>query len=132
MRRLNYLNILLLVIMTIACSDDVTVLSALKDGEELKDGEALEFTLQQNSPNPFNSTTDIRFAVTRKMSLVMSVYTEDWVRVSTLIDGVLSAGVHVVAFDAKNNDGKELPSGEYYYTLEGNGVTLTRKMLLIK
>jgi hypothetical protein len=112
---------------SISCTDDDKIAAAIRDGEELNEGEHVPIMLAQNYPNPFNPTTMIGFSLSFPMHVRMTVYTEDWQEVTILVDGVLVTGFYQRSFDAGG-----LPSGEYYYTLEGSGITLVRRMRLIK
>lgn len=85
------------------------------------------FELSQNYPNPFNPVTQIRFGLTGRTEVKLSVYNIGGQLVSELAGGVMEAGYHTVEFDA----GK-LNSGIYYYTLEADGKTVTKKMVLTK
>jgi len=116
----------------LSCGDKVTVMSVIKDGEELNENSNLPFLLNQNYPNPFNRLTSIQYQVIIQMHLRMRVYTDDWQLVKTLINTEHSVGSYIVHFNGWNSENKPLPSGEYFYTLEGNGITLVRKMKLIK
>lgn len=115
-----------------SCKDENTVLSAIKDGEELAEGTKVPFFMNQNYPNPFNPSTTIHFRVAQEMKLKLSVYTEDWELVNVLIEKELAMGLYEYNFDARSKDGKALPSGSYYYSLEGGGYVLTMKMTLLK
>jgi hypothetical protein len=86
-----------------------------------------ETALYQNFPNPFNPVTQIRFALSKTADVKLSVYNISGQLVSQLASGVKNAGHHIVDFD-----GSKLNSGVYYYTLEGDGKTMTKKMLLVK
>ncbi len=84
--------------------------------------------LLQNSPNPFNPTTRIRFSLHEASVVRVSVVTVGGRLVETLVEGVeYGSGTHEIAFDA---DG--LPSGVYLCELEAGGFTDTRSMVLIK
>ena len=86
------------------------------------------FQLYQNYPNPFNPTTNIQFDLVNSSKVTLTVYNVLGEVVTTLVNGeALSAGVHNYTFDAGN-----MASGVYMYTLEANGVTSTRKMVLMK
>jgi hypothetical protein len=85
------------------------------------------YSLEQNYPNPFNPTTEIRFALPGESRVVLTVYNLVGQEVRRLVDGNLSAGAHTVSFD-----GRDLPSGLYYYRIEANDFTAIRKMLLLK
>lgn len=91
------------------------------------DGLAASFSLSANYPNPFNPTTTIDFTlgVTGETSLV--VFDLAGREVARLAGGVMSAGAHSVVFDAS-----ELASGVYFYTLNAEGFSTSRKMVLVK
>ncbi|GJQ61868.1 MAG: hypothetical protein SCALA702_09210 [Melioribacteraceae bacterium] len=85
------------------------------------------FTLEQNYPNPFNPSTKIRFTVSETGNYKLTVYNLIGEQVTSLLDSQLSSGLYEINFKADN-----LPSGIYYYTLEGMGNVSTRKMILLK
>jgi hypothetical protein len=91
------------------------------------------FDLDQNSPNPFNPVTRLRYSVPEPSS-VRLVVTDAFGRiVATLVDGNVPAGVHTAAFSASG-----LPSGTYFAvatmtgTETGLGFTKTVKMSVSK
>jgi hypothetical protein len=87
-----------------------------------------EFALYQNYPNPFNPATRIQFDLLNETTPTLIVYDVTGREVANLLDGNrLSAGTHVVEFDAGN-----LPSGVYFYRLQTSLLSQTRKMILIK
>ncbi len=84
--------------------------------------------LNQNYPNPFNPTTIISYALDRTANVSLSVFDITGRKVATLVDGVETAGQKEVNFNASS-----LSSGIYFYQLKtSDGVSLTRKMMLIK
>ena len=83
--------------------------------------------LSQNYPNPFNPATTITYTLDRPGPVEMSVYNLTGRIVSTLVDGMQSAGHYEVRFDA---DG--LPAGMYLYHLRAGGQTITRAMTLVR
>jgi hypothetical protein len=86
------------------------------------------FRLYQNYPNPFNPITNIQFDLARDAKVTLKVYNVLGQEVATLFDGKpLHAGVQTATFDAS-----ALASGVYMYRLNANGVTATRKMILMK
>lgn len=90
-------------------------------------------SLAQNSPNPFNPSTAIRFGLPRPATVDLSVYDALGRRVSTLIAGeLLPAGAHERLWLGKDAEGRALASGVYFLQLEAEGRRLTRKMLLLK
>lgn len=132
MKRRLISTLLLVSICLLACSDKVNILSAIKNGEKLEEGTQVEFMLSQNYPNPFNPMTFIHYKVFTVVHLTMKVYTEDWQEVSTLLDREHEPGDYSTRFDSRNTNNEEIPSGEYFYTLEGNGLILIRRMKIVK
>lgn len=93
------------------------------------------FSLSQNYPNPFNPVTRIRFQIPllrgvdaeggRGVSL--KVYDIQGKEVQTLLNQQLQPGTYGVEWDASN-----YPSGVYYYRLNADEYTETKKMVLVK
>ena len=90
----------------------------------------VEFALSQNFPNPFNPSTVITYSIPHEEYVVLSVYNLLGQKVRTLVSEVKKAGFHKITFNADN--GGQFTSGVYFYTLEGGGKKITKKMLLIK
>lgn len=86
-----------------------------------------EFALDQNYPNPFNPNTSICFSLPRAGTVALAVFNILGQHTVTLIDGRREAGRYTVDFDGAN-----FPSGIYFYRLQYDGGTLTRKMMLVK
>jgi regulation of enolase protein 1 (concanavalin A-like superfamily) len=85
------------------------------------------YALDQNYPNPFNPATVIEFAVPREGRVRLEVYNLLGQHVGTLLDEVRQAGYHSLTFDAHG-----LPSGVYLYRLTADGVSLLKKMMLVR
>ncbi len=83
--------------------------------------------LHQNYPNPFNPETVIRYSLTDNHLVTLKVFDVLGNEVSTLVNEVQRPGNHKVTFD-----GKELSSGIYYYKLNADGFSETKKMILVK
>ena len=94
--------------------------------EETETGYTPEvFRLDQNYPNPFNPSTTIRFDLPIDSRITLKIYDTLGIEVTTLIDDEMKAGNHSVVFDARN-----LSSGMYFYRIQANGYTKTRKLIL--
>jgi len=87
----------------------------------------ITYTLEQNYPNPFNPSTEINFTLANSGNVTLKVYNNLGSVVATLVDGFIGSGKHSVKFNAK-----DLTSGVYFYRIETDNFTSTRKMLLIK
>ena len=86
-----------------------------------------EFALYNNYPNPFNPKTEIRFYMKQRDQVNIAVYDALGQLVETLFNGVKSAGIHSVAFDAAGHS-----SGVYFYRMVVSDKIFNKKMLLIK
>ncbi len=92
------------------------------------DGEMpIVFSLQQNSPNPFNPSTMIEFALPRASSATLKVYNMLGEEVATLVSENLSAGKYKVEWNANG-----FASGAYFYRLQSSGFIETRKLTLLR
>jgi hypothetical protein len=91
--------------------------------------------LQQNYPNPFNPTTTIRFSIEQPDEIRLEIYDLAGRLVRTLIDNENKvAGEHLVLWDGRDDRGKPVGSGVYFYRLFSNGskrFEKTRKMVLL-
>lgn len=91
-----------------------------------------EYSLGQNSPNPFNPSTVIHFAIPRTASVSLKVYNIVGQEVADLIVGTLPAGVFWTTWDGTDMNGRGVSSGVYFYRLQAGDYTETKKMLLMK
>ena len=85
------------------------------------------FALKQNYPNPFNPSTQISFNLEKAGFTSLTVYNVLGQKIATLLSKELSAGSHVVNFDAS-----KLSTGVYIYKLQSGRNTAVKKMMLLK
>ncbi len=90
------------------------------------------FTLAQNFPNPFNPSTRIPFEMTRGGQVSLSIYDVAGRRVRAVLDRVLPAGLHEAEWDGRDQDGRAVASGVYFYRMQAGARTETRRMVLVK
>jgi hypothetical protein len=87
-----------------------------------------DYALRQNSPNPFNPSTEIRFSLGLDDQTTLKVYDAKGSLVATLVNAYLTPGEYTVTWDASS-----MPSGLYYYRLEsGKHWSRTESMILQK
>ena len=83
--------------------------------------------LYPNYPNPFNSTTAIRFYLTRSEMVELSIYSIDGHLIDRLVSSKLQPGFYNYKWDATNNS-----SGVYIFQLTADGHIYNQKSILIK
>ena len=86
-----------------------------------------EYSLSSNYPNPFNPSTIINYAVKDAGLVSIKVFDILGSEVATLVNEIKEAGNYSLEFNAS-----ALPSGVYIYTLQVNGFSSSKKMLLMK
>ncbi len=88
----------------------------------------VKYDLMQNYPNPFNPVTNIRFMLPEKSFVTVKVYNMLGQLVKTLVNNErLDAGTHQTSFTANG-----LASGIYFYSLQTEKFTQTKRMVLLK
>ena len=101
---------------------------SLPDGvERIENLLPSEYHLEQNYPNPFNPTTKIRYSIPEYSSVTLKVFNLLGEEIETLFNGEQSAGVYEATFDASN-----LSSGIYFYALQTDNFSSSKKMILIR
>ena len=99
-----------------------------------------ECFLSQNYPNPFNSNTAISYQLSgvsgRPSAVTLRVYNILGQLVRTLVDDYREAGYYKVCWNGRDDLGKEVSSGVYFYRLEVKNdrlkITKVRKMILLR
>jgi hypothetical protein len=95
-------------------------------------GVPLQFKLSQNAPNPWASGTRISYTLSHEAQVALRVYNPAGQLVRTLVDGGESAGFKQVAWDGRDDGGRRVPSGVYFYRLQAGAFSDTKKMVLIR
>ena len=88
--------------------------------------------LMQNSPNPFNPSTAIKFYISKISNVSIKIYDMLGKEVTTLVDRQTDAGYHIVYWNGNDKYGSDVSSGVYLYKLTAGSFTQTKKMLMLK
>ena len=91
-----------------------------------------EYRLYQNYPNPFNPVTNIRYDIPEDGQVSINIYDIMGNRVEELINRPESAGSKLIQWNAKDEQGRALSAGIYFYTITANRYNITKKMVLLK
>lgn len=89
--------------------------------------EEVTFGLYQNFPNPFNSETHIDFMLMERSNVSLTVFNILGQEIKTLVNEELIPGYYSRIFD-----GRDLPSGIYFYELVKDKIRITKKMILLR
>ena len=111
-----------------------------QEGKEILAGIALlkitpvpaRYALGQNYPNPFNPTTTIRFELPEDTHTRIAIYDLLGREIVQLANRPIRAGYHQVVWQGRDTFGNAVPSGMYFYRMEANGFSSTRKMVFLK
>ncbi|MBK8551286.1 MAG: T9SS type A sorting domain-containing protein [Ignavibacteria bacterium] len=87
------------------------------------------FRLEQNYPNPFNPGTVIRYSIPENSFVTLKIYDVLGHEVATLVNENQNRGTYNYQLSIVNY---QLSSGIYFYKLETDNFTETRRMILVK
>jgi len=85
------------------------------------------FILEQNTPNPFTTSTEIRFSIPYDCQVQLKLFNSLGVEVSSLVDANLPASSQSVILTADN-----LSTGIYFYQLKAGPFIATRTLIINK
>ena len=104
------------------------------DGSGMEDEGGLPqsgLVLNQNSPNPFSSTTVISFELDQNSHVSLIVYDLSGREVRTLADSERTSGLNSVVWNGSNNSGESVPTGTYIIRLQTDSCRDSVKAVLI-
>jgi hypothetical protein len=85
------------------------------------------YALNQNYPNPFNPNTEISYAIPAQTHVTLKIYNLLGQEIATLVDQVKVAGRHTISWTAT-----DIASGVYFYRLQTDDFSATKKMVFMK
>ncbi len=116
-----------------ALVDDFLLMGSF-DLSGVDDGVSAHFVtrLDQNSPNPFNPKTEIRFSLSQAGQASLRIFDAQGRLVKNLAEGNLQAGPQSIVWDGTDSEGQRAASGVYFYRLETAEQTVSKRMVLLK
>jgi hypothetical protein len=88
--------------------------------------------LHANVPNPFNPMTTIAFELATAERVQLIVFDSRGRRVRSLVQDLLPAGPHRVVWDGRDQQGRDMASGMYFYRMRTPQFEKTHRMTLIR
>ena len=92
----------------------------------------LKYSLNNNYPNPFNPTTQIKYDLPEDAMVTIIIYDMMGRIINNLVSNQQRAGYKSVKWDATNNIGQPVSAGVYLYTIRAGEFRQTKKMLLMR
>jgi hypothetical protein len=93
---------------------------------------AQKFEVYGNYPNPFNPSTQIKFATEKSSDVTIKIYSILGQEITVLQNGILNAGTYNISWFGTDHYGNKVPSGVYFYEVRSDNRIQKGKMLLLK
>jgi hypothetical protein len=93
---------------------------------------AQRFEVYGNYPNPFNPSTQIKFATEKSSDVTIKIYSILGQEITVLQNGILNAGTYNISWFGTDHYGNKVPSGVYFYEVRSDNRIQKGKMLLLK
>ncbi len=90
------------------------------------------FGVLMGGPNPFQSRFNIQFAIPEADHVEIKVFTMDGRLARVLVDEFMPAGSHATQWDGRDDRGRKMTNGVYFYRLRAGDRTETRKVMFMK
>lgn len=90
------------------------------------------FSLKQNSPNPFNPNTTIRYSLPNESTVTITIYDMLGKEINQLLSSIQQPGIHSVQWNGIDSRGNMMSAGIYLYKLQTRDFVRTKKMVLMK
>jgi flagellar hook assembly protein FlgD len=90
------------------------------------------YHLHHNDYSPFRSSTAISFDLKYPEAVTFEIYTLSGRKVRSIFKNILASGRHMIKWDGRDESGRELPSGIYFYRLITDEFLQHKKMILVQ
>lgn len=92
----------------------------------------ISYKLDYNYPNPFNSSTIVRYHLIEQIHVIIKIYDILGQLVYTLVDEIKPQGSYEIKWNGNNDFGNHVATGVYLYHMEAGSFIDTKKMLLLR
>jgi len=90
------------------------------------------FELEQNYPNPFNNSTIIGYDINKSSHVSLKIFDLAGREIVALVNDNKPQGFYQVTWNGMNENGKQMASGTYIFTLKTEHLLITKRMILLK
>ena len=117
--------------------NDATPIRCVKNAESTKVENLnkeipAKFVLLKNYPNPFNSSTQIEFTLTKPSNVSLKIFDITGRNIKALLNKHISTGTHTIAWNGKDNFNRNVSTGVYFYQITSSSFSETKKMIFLK
>jgi hypothetical protein len=106
--------------------------SDVKEIEGINDTKPSDFSLSQNYPNPFNPVTNFQFTLPKSSHVKIEIFNIVGQKVAILVDGDMKPGLYTADWNGRDENGKSVSSGIYFYRMQADDFSDMKKMVLVK
>jgi len=92
----------------------------------------LSVTLEQNYPNPFNPETHISYSLSKSAQVKLEIFNQIGERIKQLVNEYKNSGTYNIVWNGKMDNGAKAPSGVYFYRLQADDFSVSKKLILLK
>jgi flagellar hook assembly protein FlgD len=89
------------------------------------------FRLLGNRPNPFSLETRIAFELPRPGHVALEIFSVNGRLIRTLLKENLAPGGHEIVWDGRDDGGRKVAGGTYFYRLSAPGVAQGRRLIVL-
>lgn len=114
-----------------AAVDDIAILAEDPQASALVVGQVAPADLS-TGPNPMSSSTVLRFTLSREQPVRLRIFTPAGECVRTLAEGRMAMGTHRVVWDGRDQSGRRVPSGPYFWAVDGTGDRRTGSLRVVR
>ena len=91
-----------------------------------------DYALLQSYPNPFYSVATINYQLPKESKVILKIYSVTGQLIRTLVDRTQKAGHYKANWDGKNESGKDVSGGIYFYKIQAGTYISTEKVTLLR
>ncbi|MBT3210272.1 MAG: T9SS type A sorting domain-containing protein, partial [Bacteroidetes bacterium] len=89
-------------------------------------------SLGENTPNPFSETTIIPFVIAESGKVSIEIFDNSGKKVLLLTNEFYQKGKHQIVWDRRNEFGKYISNGVYFYRMKTQNFVSSKKLILIE
>lgn len=85
-----------------------------------------------SKPNPFNPKTEIQYSLPKDSFVELTIYDVRGHKVTELVSGNQTSGPHSVDWEGRDGHGRSVASGIYLCQMKAAGISMSRRITLIR